>query len=278
MRDLRFYLLAASIVMMAVAASAQTASWQTSSSQTGTAPHVTYSFGVGPAGTFVSAKPSAPFSGVLLEQFEQTLDDGTRIARENHEVVMRDGKGRIYRARTIQRPGNSESEPLRSVTITDTVAHLQYFCSPFRKVCTQMGYRPPPTMLRPRIPDSHKRSDIKVEELGTSNISGVEVEGKLVTRVIPEGTVGNDRPLTTTEELWHSNELDVDMQVKRTDPRMGTRTTTMTEVNVGEPDAKYFQIPEGYRVEERKPPLGALVPLPAVPEPAFPPENPPPQQ
>jgi len=69
-------------------------------------------------------------------------------------------------------------------------------------------------------------------------------------RVIPEGMVGNDRAFTTVRELWHSKELDVDVQVKRTDPRWGTRTATMTEINLGEPDASFFQIPEGYRVEK----------------------------
>ena len=93
---------------------------------------------------------------------------------------------------------------------------------------------------------------VTVEELGTTNLSGLEVEGKRLTRIIAEGTVGNDRAFTTVEEKWYSKELDVNVEVKRTDPRYGIRTTTMTEVNLGEPDPSYFQIPEGYRVEESR--------------------------
>lgn len=132
-----------------------------------------------------------------------------------------------------------------------------------------MDYRQPPIMRR--FPDPLRNKDVTVEDLGTSDISGLEVEGKRVTRVIPEGIAGNDRAFTTSEEVWSSRELDVDVQVKRNDPRMGTRTTTMTEVSLGEPDPSYFQIPEGYRLEKRKSPAAALAPMPAGGESAFPP-------
>ena len=173
-------------------------------------------------------------------------------------------------SRKISVPRRSEREPRMQVTITDPVHHMQYLCTPLRQ-CMKMEYRLSSNLRRPRMPDPEKMRDVTVEELGTSNISGVEVEGKRVTRVIPEGRVGNDRPFTTSEEVWHSKELDVDVQLKRADPRMGTRTTTMTEVILGEPDPKYFQIPEGYRVEDRKPPTRPLAPLPTPDEPSYPP-------
>jgi hypothetical protein len=230
--------------------------------------------GFGPAGSVISAKPHAPFSAVLVEQAEQTLTDGTSITRDNQEVVMRDGMGRIYRGRKMRGAGGRESESWMVITITDPVRHLQYLCTPIRKGCTRMEYRLPPNM-RPHAPEEKRMRDVTVEELGASNISGVDVEGKRVTRVIPEGSVGNDRPFTTMEELWHSKELDVDVQVKRADPRMGTRTTTMTEVVMGEPDAKYFQIPEGYKVMDRKLSPAPLAPqLPTTVEPSFPPVAP----
>jgi hypothetical protein len=81
-------------------------------------------------------------------------------------------------------------------------------------------------------------------------MSGLVVEGQRTTRTIPEGVVGNDRPFTTSDERWHSKELDLDLEVKRTDPRAGMRDMTMTEINVGEPDPKKFEVPEGYQVVE----------------------------
>lgn len=265
MKQRVLFLLAAAIVMTA----APGAEGQSVANQA--AHHTVVTFGFGPAGGTISSKQHAPFSSVLVEQSAQTLNDGTNISRESQEVVMRDGMGRIYRARKIKRPGR-EAEFLMFYTITDPVRHLQYRCIPLRKTCSQMEYRQPPIMRR--FPGNSK--DVTVENLGTSNISGLEVEGKRLTRVIPEGTTGNDRAFTTTEELWSSKELDVDVQVKRNDPSMGTRTTTMTEVSLGEPDPSFFQIPDGYQLQKRKRPTGALAPLPAGGETAFPPTIAPP--
>jgi hypothetical protein len=212
-------------------------------------------FGYGPAGTLISAKTNAPFSATVTAQSDQILTDGTTIHRENQETVMRDSAGRVYRERTLSPRPHAEANSFEMITIIDTVQHVQYVCSTFRKVCTKMAYHQPPGFRRPTA-GGPKRPDVVVEDLGPSEISGLEVEGTRVTRTIPEGMMGNDRPMTSTEEMWYSKALDVNVQMKRNDPRMGTHTTTMTAVNPGEPDPKYFQVPEGYRVEERKFPNG----------------------
>lgn len=253
-KNLGLLVAAVALVMSAaMGSSAQTASLQRGNSS----PRIIQGFGFGPAGMIISPKPQAPFSAVMVERMEETLSDGTNINRENEEAVMRDSVGRTYRARKIIRPaaaGERDTIPRMMVTISDPVQHVQYVCSPV-KVCRKMGYRTWPNGRGPQrgpYPPLHpgKDGNVTVEELGTSDISGVQVVGRRVTRVFPEGTVGNDRPITSVEELWRSEELDVAMQVKRTDPRYGTRTTTLTQVSLGEPDASYFQIPEGYRVVE----------------------------
>ena len=268
MKHLRLWLAAAVIVGTATpGASAQEASAQGRT----TALRVIESFGFGPARTMVPPKAHAPFSAILVERSEDALTDGVNINRENEEVVMRDGVGRIYRARKIKPMGASVRNPVLRmiITITDPVEHVQYTCTPI-KICRKMAYRRWPDGRGPQpgpfpvLDPAHDRS-INVEDLGTTNLSGVEVEGKRLTRVIPEGMVGNDRPFTTVEELWHSQELDVNVQVKRSDPRWGTRTATMTEINLGEPDPSYFQVPEGYRVENAQrlmPPQPQVEPLP----------------
>jgi hypothetical protein len=246
------------MVMAAPGASAQAASPHAGT----TSPWIVQAFGFGPAATIVPSIANVPFSAVLIERTEDALVDGVSINREDQEVVMRDGAGRIYRARKINvesrvrsaRPNAVPSPvPRMMITITDPVAHVQYSCSPI-KICRKVGYRQWPDGRGPQrgpypVLDRPRDRKVTVEDLGTENIGGVEVEGKRLTKLIPEGTVGNDRPFPTVEEIWHSKELDIDIQVKRTDPRFGTRTTTMTEVNPGEPDATYFQVPEGYRVE-----------------------------
>ena len=72
---------------------------------------------------------------------------------------------------------------------------------------------------------------------------------------MPEGMIGNDRPLTRVMERWYSQELGADVENTSNDPRMGTRTTLLTDITLGEPDPNYFQVPEGYKVVKRQPGL-----------------------
>ena len=268
MKRARIWLASIGVSLLATAAMAQTATGQNGTEgQAGNTVHrlrpfgptafTSMGFGFGPAGTLILAKAQAPFSAEVSEQAEQVLNDGTTIRRENQETVMRDSAGRIYRARTLSRRPRADTDSFQMITIIDSVQQVQYVCSPLRKVCTKMAYRTPPNFHRTGG-NSPQRPDVSVEELGSSEISGIEVEGQRVTRTIPEGRLGNDRPITSTEESWYSKALGVNVQIKRTDPRMGVRTTTLTSVNPEEPAAKYFQIPEGYRVEERKLPNGAI--------------------
>jgi hypothetical protein len=235
--------------------------------------HQTTAFGFAPAGTFVSPKPRMPFSGVLTVRAEQTLSDGIRIDHDNEEVVMRDGMGRVYRARELKTPDARNPGPRVLFTILDPVQKVQYTCMPI-KICRRMQYRPfmphPPLGL-----NSDKGKDVTIEDLGPSNVNGLEVQGKRLTRLIPAGKVGNDLPFTSTEEQWHSRELDLDIVSKKTDPRWGTRTAELIQIVLGEPDPKYFQVPEGYRLQEGGPLSVAVAPSPADGESSFPKSLPP---
>jgi|SRR5579871_5445325 len=234
------------------------ASPQTAASTTGP-PTPVSGFGFGPAGNAIAPVAHAPFSAVLVQQSEQTLSDGTTISREFRETVVRDSMGRIYRGRELRPPGARSSEPHLLFTITDPVEHVQFVCNSVPKHCRKMEYRSPPNKRRPVYPARQK--DIVVEDLGTSNIDGVEAQGQRITRTIPEGQVGNDRPFTTTEERWHSNDLDIDVEVKRSDPRAGTRTNTLTDLKLGEPDEALFRVPENYKIDVGGLSAGALSPL-----------------
>lgn len=271
MKRSALFLLTTVIAVMSVAAA------QNSTSTT-RPPTPVFGFGFGPAGSAISPKPHAPFSAVLTQHTEQILSDGTTITRDNQEIVMRDSMGRIYRGREIKLPEGTHGEPHLLFTICDPVEHVQYVCSSIPKHCRKMGYRDPSSLRRPTRTASGNHPDITVEDLGTANISGVDVQGERITRIIPEGRVGNDRPITSTQETWHSKELEVDVEVKRTDPRAGTRTNTITDLNLGEPDAVYFQVPEGYKVQQGGIPSGGMSPLVTESDNSYPAGTMPPHQ
>lgn len=244
---------------------------QTVSSRASSADRPVQAFGFGPAGWTISPKRNAPFSAVAVESFQQTLNDGTTIARENQEIVMRDSAGRIYRGREIQRH-SADGDKLIFFTVTDPTKHIQIRCIAVGKHCSVMQYHQAPR--RSRFPTPNHLGDVRditTEDLGDSNVSGVPVVGQRITRVVPEGSAGNDRAFDTALEIWHSTELDVDVEVKRTDPRYGVRTTTLTQLDLAEPDPAFFQIPEGYVVGQVHHSVGAMAPLPQSGLPALPP-------
>ncbi len=89
---------------------------------------------------------------------------------------------------------------------------------------------------------------VKTESLGTQVIEGVAAEGKRITRTIPAGQIGNERPLEITSEVWTSPDLQVIVMSKRNDPRFGETLYRLTNINHTEPDPSLFQIPTGFTV------------------------------
>lgn len=90
------------------------------------------------------------------------------------------------------------------------------------------------------------------ESLGMQAIEGVEVEGSRVTKTIPTGAIGNDRPIAIIQENWYSPELQLDVMSRKSDPRTGETTFRLSGIRRSEPAADLFQVPAGYRIVSRK--------------------------
>ena len=88
------------------------------------------------------------------------------------------------------------------------------------------------------------------EQLGTQTIEGVKADGVRSTLTIPAGKMGNERPLVVTSERWFSPELGVVVLSRHSDPRLGTSTYRLTNIDRREPAAALFEIPAGYAKDE----------------------------
>lgn len=88
----------------------------------------------------------------------------------------------------------------------------------------------------------------RTEELGTQNIEGVDAEGSRTITTIPEGAIGNERPIEITYEKWYSRELQLVVMSKHNDPRFGEQTYRLTNIVRSEPDPSLFSPPHGYRL------------------------------
>ena len=92
----------------------------------------------------------------------------------------------------------------------------------------------------------------KKEALGEQMIEGVRAEGTRETRTIPAGKIGNERPIEIVSETWYSPDLQMVVQSRHSDPRVGETIYRLTNILLGEPDASQFQVPAGVTVQEEK--------------------------
>jgi hypothetical protein len=97
------------------------------------------------------------------------------------------------------------------------------------------------------------RPSMQRESLPPKTVNGIYAEGVRITQTYPIGYFGNDRPIVVVNETWTSPELKIIVLTSSDDPRTGTRTTEVTNIDRSEPDPALFQIPEGYTISDRSP-------------------------
>ena len=202
----------------------------------------------------------APFSATATTT--QTLADGkTHINRTSN--VYRDSQGRVSREVTL--PGGAHS----FVVISDPVAGKQYLLRPDEKVAYEMpghgmkGGPGPGAFERGGAggPGNHQRNgnggpDVQKTSLGTQtnfNGLGVSAEGTRYTRTIPAGQIGNDQPIVSVSESWYSPELQTVVMRTHSDPRFGSFTYALSNVQRQEQPSEKFAVPSDYTVKQGGP-------------------------
>jgi hypothetical protein len=199
----------------------------------------------------------APYSAVRTTVTQQVLADGNAINRQEQTTIYRDSQGRTRTEMTIQRPGSQT--PITRVTIFDPVAGVVHnlnvetatsIDSVMHRPPANASARPGPANRGPRPGgNAVNDTDSKRETLGTQMVAGISASGTRVTRSIAAGQMGNAQPIQVVHETWISEDLKVPVMSKSSDPRFGTVTSTLSNVNRSEPDPSLFQVPSGYTVK-----------------------------
>jgi hypothetical protein len=218
----------------------------------------------------------APYSAQSVNEMVQTLSDGNRISHSSTSTIYRDSQGRERR----------EEANGRSIFISDPVDGVSYSLQTNSKIAHKNAQKTvgvsystgsgsgagsgrggavttetrtfvmnspgngPETFYFSNQEVSSSKVKPVVENLGTQTIEGVSAEGTRTTITIPAGQIGNDKPIVTETERWYSPELQVTVMTKRTDPRTGTTTYRLTNINRSEPAPTLFQVPSDYTVIE----------------------------
>src|SRR5713101_1762473 len=173
----------------------------------------------------------APFSAVAVSESTQTLADGNHIARTTQTNVYRDSQGRFRKEVTLPAIGPlaTSGQPMSFVFINDPVAGTNFILHAETKTAEQMGKPfagmkgPMKDALKGKMESRHQQEiadgNLKKEDLGTQAIAGVSAQGTRVTHTIPAGQIGNDKAITIVSEHWYSNDLQMVVMSKRSDPR-----------------------------------------------------------
>ena len=225
----------------------------------------------------------APYAAEAVTERLQALSDGNRISHKNTSQVFRDAEGRVRREQTFGMIGNwvSADRPEKTIFINDPVSGTHYVLDPENQTATKMKvekkefekgvkvedggpasvededvfFAPAPgPEFRQTFRYKNNSENTRTESLGKQTMEGIEVEGSRRITTIPEGDIGNERPIEMVTEKWYSPELKVYVMTKHTDPRFGETTYRLTNIRRGDHDPSLFQVPTGYKVTEGESP------------------------
>jgi hypothetical protein len=228
------------------------------------------------AGIMGPAVKGEPYSAEEIRETNQVLADGTKIHNETKTTVYRDSMGRVRR----ESPGqimiwDSAAGTSYVLNQSNQTGHKMLMNYMVRKVAPGDPLPDPVAMpdfrfdtavggsalaqhtIILKTPDAQGlaegkaqlRDGAKKETLPGQMLEGVNCEGSRITNTIEAGAIGNDRAIQTVEERWYSPELQVNLLVRKTDPRTGEDTVRLTNVRRLEPDATLFVVPSGYQMK-----------------------------
>jgi len=214
----------------------------------------------------------APFSATATAETTQTLQDGSLIRRTTQVSMFRDSQGRSRHEVTLSGFGPMETSggPKTMVMISDPVGGTHYMLDSQQKVANQLPFHAhgrgetntdAASGFEGRMQEREQKEIaaglLKKESLGVQTINGIVAEGTRTTHTIPAGQIGNEKPIEVVSERWYSSELQIVVKSTRTDPRFGTTTYTVTNIQRTEPAPSLFTVPSDYTVKAGGAGIGA---------------------
>ncbi|MGC2621493.1 MAG: hypothetical protein WA414_20790 [Acidobacteriaceae bacterium] len=215
------------------------------------------------ASPYLQGVTGQPYSATTVTTHDETLVDGTKIHRVTKVFRARDSQGR---SRYESLPPDPSESPVRpsgfsTWTIEDPVAGQEIQLDSRQRLAVVRTF--PKT-----LPDTSNATAVHgvvgmtmdattpfptIEKLPPRTICGVYAEGTRTIDIVPAGVRGNDRPITTIQDVWEAPDLKISMFVRVTNPHSGETTSEVQNLSREEPAPELFQIPEGYRVVQQLP-------------------------
>lgn len=223
----RFFLLAVSSLILLVVSSAAPA--------------------MGQADIFVTPVPNAPFSGVIQVERTAVRPDGSVRSFKTVQNIARDNQGRVRNEyRTLLSVSSTDTPQVTHIFLYDPQTRNSIILFPNQQTFTTATVNRPPATVPPGhgVPPNEFT---KEEDLGVRDVAGVMARGIREVQTIPAEKSGTGKEIVITDESWYSDDLRINVVIKHNDPRKGSVTMTVTQVDRNEPDPSLFVVPEGFK-------------------------------
>lgn len=201
-----------------------------------------------------------PYTAEAITETTQRLADGGRLEQRTVAAVARDSAGRTRREQQPNVLGLAGSQaPL--VIIEDPTARTHVTLDAERRVAVRrrmalavaredattsaIGAGPG------RVDAAPAGGNVRRETLGEKVIEGVSAEGIRTTMTIAADAIDGQPVAPVVSERWYSPQLQVVVRTMRSDPRFGETTYRLSNIVLGEPPARLFEVPPDYRIEEQ---------------------------
>jgi hypothetical protein len=206
---------------------------------------------------------NAPVTCQVVYEHTQKLQDGTAIDNKTAGTFARDSYGRTNRQITMGAigPFSSSGKAPNLAFVSDPVGKTNYVLDNDRKTFDKLpmmrgrggnfagGSGTPPS---PPQGGGANRPRPNEETLASKSIEGLLVQGTRITHTIPAGKLGNAAAIVSTVERWYSPDLHMVISETTTDPRFGTTTMNIININRAEPDASLFTVPADYTAKTHR--------------------------
>lgn len=207
-------------------------------------------------GIFVTPIPNAPFSGTVRVERTDIQPNGNTLQLWSERKIARDNEGRIYNEFRPFVPTTAKTVPdAIMIHLYDPHNRMTEYLDPKQKMYRMMILNRPPATDTPEdfassTAAAAPQSDFtRQEDLGYRTIAGLQVHGVRVTQSLTAAESGTGQKVTVTNEYWYSDVLRLNLATKHNDPRSGSVTLTVTQIDRGEPSATLFGMPADYTMD-----------------------------
>jgi len=214
-------------------------------------------------GIFVTPIPNAPFFGTVRVERTDVQPNGNTLQLWSEREIARDNEGRIYNEYRPFVPTTTKTIPdAVMIHLYDPQNRMTEYLYPEQKTYRMMILnRPPATdtpddFASPTATASPASEFTRREDLGDRTITGLQVHGVRVTQTLAAAVSGTGQEVTVTNEYWYSEALRLNLETKHNDPRSGSVTMMVTQIDRREPSAALFGVPAGYTMADVAKPSG----------------------